>query len=102
MASATASTKRNPAASSGKVGAAVTKLVGLKVTPVMPVGNEIVERYQLKSPRLTYVTYTQGSPDIAQGDLLVIATDEYKVIGAGPWPTDRAYYELVVEKVVGV
>lgn len=101
MASVTASTKRNPAPSSGKVGTTVTNLTGLKILPLMPVSKEIVERYQLKSPRLNFVTYIEGSPDIASGDALVVGSEEYKIVGCPPWPSDRAFLELVVEKVVG-
>jgi hypothetical protein len=101
MATVTASTKRNPAPVSGKTGAAAAKLTGLKILPLMPVSKEIEERYQLKSPRLSYVTYTQGAPDIINGDVLTVSAVDYKVIGAPPWPTDNSFLELVIEKVIG-
>jgi hypothetical protein len=101
MATVTASTKRNPAQVAGKTGAASAYLAGLKILPLMPVSKEIEERYQLKSPRLSYVTYIQGAPDIVNGDVLRVATVDYKVIGAPPWPTDNSFLELVVEKVIG-
>ena len=101
MATVTAATKRNPAVTGGKVGAASAKLSGLKILPLMPVSKEIEERYQLKSPRLSFVSYIQGAPDIVSGDLLTVSAVDYKVIGAPPWPTDNSFLELVVEKVVG-
>jgi hypothetical protein len=101
MANVTASTKRNPAAVGGKIGLPATYLTGLKILPLMPVSKEIIERYQLKSPRKSFVTYTEGAPDIAEGDKLVIASIEYGIVAATPWPTDQAFFELVVEKVIG-
>jgi len=102
FATTSASTKRNPAASSGKVGTPAAYLSGLLVVPPMPVSQEIIERYQLKSPRKSFATFVEGAPDIAEGDVLVIGAAEYKIVGAEPWPGDNAYLELVIEKVVGV
>jgi len=101
MASITASTKRNPAIASGKVAVPAAYLSGLSILPLMPVSGEISERYELKSPRLNSVTYIQGAPDITQSDVLVIGSVDYKVVGVEPWPTDRNFLELVVEKVIG-
>ena len=100
-ASVTASTKRNPAVASGKVAVPATYLSSQKILPVMPISDEIIERYKLSSPRLSFVTYIQGAPDIVQSDVLVVGSVEYKVIGVEPWPTDRNFLELVLEKVVG-
>jgi len=102
MADVTASTKRNPPAAGGKVSTPVAYLIGLSILPLMPVTEEIIERYQLKSPRLSYVTFVQGSPDVIQGDILIVSSVDYKIVGVGPWPTDNSFLELIVEKVVGV
>lgn len=102
LAVVTVSTRRNPtAASGGKIGAAATKIASLPVLPLMPLDPEIVELYQIKSPREAYVTYTQGSPDVLEGDVLVASAGEYRVKGVGPWLGDEAYLEIVLEKVKG-
>jgi hypothetical protein len=101
MANVTAYTKRNPAAVAGKVGAPVVNLASLRILPLMPTTPEILLRYRLESPREPYVTYTEGSLDVAEGDTLVIGADEYRVKGVGNWPTDRSYLEIVVDKVKG-
>jgi hypothetical protein len=101
LASVTASTKRNPAAASGKVAVPATNLTDQKITPLMPVSKEIEERYMIKSPRKAFVTYISGAPDIVESDVLVVSSVEHKVIAAQPWPTDNDYLELIVEKVKG-
>jgi hypothetical protein len=101
FATVTASTKRNPAAVGGKVGAAVAHLTGLAVLPVLPAGKGIVERYLLKSPRKSYVTYTQGTPDVLEGDTLTAGGVEYKVIASEVWQDSQDFLEIVLEKVVG-
>lgn len=101
IATATATTKRNPAPVAGKVGAAVAYLAGLAVTPVMPVSKQIIEMYRLNSPRETYVTYADGSPDVVEGDEMTIDGVTYFVRGAQPWP-GTPYLEIVIERVVGI
>jgi hypothetical protein len=101
LATVAANTKRNPIAMGGKVTTLTTYLIGLKILPLMPVSGEIIERYKLSSPRLSFVTYIQGAPDIVQSDVLVVGSVEYKIVGVEPWPTDRNFLELVLEKVVG-
>ncbi len=101
MTTTTASTKRNPAPASGKVGAPVTKISSLKIFPLMPASKEIVEKYRLSSPRDAYVTYTAGAPDVLEGDTLTVAGVDYRIKGVSPWPGSQAYIELVVEKVQG-
>lgn len=98
MATVTASTKRNAAGT--KITGPVAKLTALSILPLMPLDNEIIERYRLESPRAPFVTYTQGAPDIIKGDVLTVSAVDYQVLGAGPWPTDRSYIEIVVDKVL--
>lgn len=97
----TASTKRNPAAVAGVVGVPVTKLTSLSVLPPMPVSPQIVELYRLHSPRESFVTYADGAPDVLEGDELTISTTTYRVRAVGEWPTDRAFVEIVLERVKG-
>lgn len=101
LATVSASTKRNPAVAGGKVGEPVVYLTDLNILPLMPVSKEIQERYQIKSPRLSYTTYISGNPDIAHGDVLTVDTVDYNVIAASPWNGKWDFIELVVEKVVG-
>jgi hypothetical protein len=101
MASATATTSRNPAAVSGKVGTPEGYLSSLAILPLMPVTPDIVEKYRLNSPRETFVTYVQDQPDILEGDLLTVSSVDYRVRAVGEWPTDRDYLEIIVERVKG-
>jgi hypothetical protein len=101
LATVEAITKRNPAKSGGKVGAPVEHLTGLKILPLMPVSKEIQEKYQLKSPRLSFVTYIQDVTDILHGDVLVVDSVDYNIIASSPWVGIWECLELVVEKVAG-
>jgi hypothetical protein len=98
MATATYSTKRN-ATTSGVTTKAVAKLTGVKGTPMMPVSAEIMERYQIRSPRQPFVIYVEGTLDIVSGDTIVFGSTDYPIMGLGPWPTDRAFLEILVEAV---
>jgi hypothetical protein len=98
MATATYATKRN-ATTSGVTTKAASKLTGVKGTPLMPVTPEIIERYQIQSPRQTFVVYVEGTLDILNGDILVFESVDYPVRGIGPWPTDKAFLETIVEVV---
>jgi hypothetical protein len=96
----TASTKRNPAAVSGKIGAAVTKIASLTLTYApMPVSPEVVELYKLNSPRKTFVTGVMGDLDIIEGDLLTTGGVTYTVRAVGKYIGPVAYRELLIEEV---
>lgn len=56
----TASTKRQPAMSSGKRGAPVTNLTGLRSTPLDPLSPEIAERLALDTPHTLLQTFVDG------------------------------------------
>ena len=101
MASVTASTKRSPAAVGGKVGTQVTNIASLAILPLMPAGIEIAEYYRLQSPREAYVTYTQATTDVLEGDTLTVGGADYRVSGVGPWPTDNSFLEIVCQKPNG-
>jgi hypothetical protein len=63
LATVTASTKRSPAVSGGKVGAPVTKESSITCTPLDPVDPEVRQRLGLQTPHevlQTYVVDTGG------------------------------------------
>lgn len=104
LAKAQASTKRNPAPVSGKVGAPVTHLPLVIVTEPLPPSQETrkdtLERYQIKSPVDMFTSYTIGTPDILNGDLLIVGEVTYNVRAAVPWRGLGAdYTELILERV---
>ena len=61
MANVTASTKRPPAISSGKRGAPVVHLSGLKCTPLDPVSSDIQQRVALNTPMELLQTFLADS-----------------------------------------
>lgn len=103
MATASASTKRNPEISGGKIAGPVTNLTGLAIVPLAPLTGEFIEKYKIESPRRGYVTYLEGTPDILVGqDLLTVDSVDYEILGAGKFALGSLiYYELVVETVRG-
>jgi hypothetical protein len=102
LATVTASTKRNPASVAGKVGQAVTYLVGLQILPIMPTDEETRLMYKIQSPRVTYVTYVEQSIDIKNGDILVVGAASYKIVGVGKWDAAVApFRSIILEDVQG-
>jgi hypothetical protein len=99
MASITASTKRSPAAIASRITAPQACLASVKILPLMPAPTDVLQRYTLASPREPYVTYTQGSPDIQAGDILVVSAVEYPIRAVGRWPSDLSCLEILVDKV---
>ena len=99
MADTTASTKRNPPVSGGKITAPVTNLTALEILPLMPVSQETVQFYKLQSPRENYVTYTIGAPDVIEGDVLTVASVDYRVVAVQPWPSNYQFLEIVVQRL---
>lgn len=100
MAAAAASTKRNPAPVAGKTGKPEAYLSGLKALPPMPASKDVIERYQLKSPRDVFWTALEGSPDVLEGDELTVAGAVYRVRGVGPWPGANGFLEILLERSV--
>ncbi len=100
MATQIASTKRNSGYADGKMGAPVVNIASLLVLPMMPPSPEVLERYALQAAREQFVTYTEGAPDVRAGDVLVIGAVEYYIKGAGAWPTDYDYFEILCERVL--
>lgn len=95
MASQEASTKRSPAIAGGKIGAPVTNLASIKVTPLMPLDAETRERHEIEAASDMWVAYCEGALDIDTGDILIVDSTNYYIIASGPWPTDEAFLELI-------
>ena len=98
MATAIYSTKRN-VTSTEVVHGPVVVLASVHGTPLMPVDQETIERYHIQSPRQPFVIYFEGSPDILIGDYVTYNAIDYPVRGVGPWPTNNAFLEVMVDIV---
>ncbi len=103
LATATASTKRNPAAVGGKVGSPVANLTGLKIVPPLPVSSEVAGRFQINSPRESKVTYIDAIadvlPDVREGDQLIVGSTTYLVQAASEWPGTVSVLEVILSEV---
>ena len=97
--STTASTKRSPAAVSGKIGEPETEISRLSISPLMPLDPELQIKYEIRSPRVAYQTFTDGSPDVEMGDILVVSGTEYPIRAVAKWPTDNSFLMLIVEEI---
>lgn len=95
-ATVTASTKRLPAKSRGKVGAAVTNLSSFKCTPLDPVGTELRNQLQISTPVELLQTFTEGGLDILDGDILVVSSTEYPIQWVGDWTYRDSVYKHIV------
>lgn len=85
----TASTKRSPALAGGKVGAPIEEVPSLKCYPLVQLSDPaLVERFATKAVSLVYETFVQDGLDIVAGDVLVISSTDYLVVGVNsyPWP----------------
>ena len=88
-ATTTASTKRSPTLAGGKVGEAIEEVPSLKCYPLVQLRDPaLVERYATKAASLVYETFVQDGVDILAGDVLVVASTGYLVVGVNsyPWP----------------
>lgn len=100
LATVTASTKRLPAISGGKRGAAVTNLTGLACTPLDPVDPELRQRLGLESPVSLLQTFVHGTNDIVEGDILVVSSVDYPIRSVADWTWQGSRFQhLVVEDV---
>lgn len=95
MATATASTKRNPAVASGKRGEVTTNLASFAILPLMPVDPELRERMKLEGTYEALQTYADGSLDIKEGDILVVSGVEYHIRALGDWPWRGVQYKAI-------
>lgn len=102
-ATVTASTKRSPAVSGGKVASPATHLASVLIVPLLPVGQDLIQEASLQNPREAKVTYVFADednvlPDITEGDLLVVSGTEYLVnyVKEYPRPTVGSFLEILV------
>lgn len=101
FASQVASTKRSPAAVGGKVGLPVENLGSIDIVPLMPVSAEMAATLPLSSPREAKQTFVDGTPDILEGDRLVVGGDEFVIRSAAEWSDDYPFTHLVIEEIKG-
>jgi hypothetical protein len=101
LATVTASTKRRPAISGGLIGVPVTSISSLKCTPLQPISPDVAKRQALNTPHEVAQTFVIGSPDIKEGDILVIGSREYPIKAVENWSNAStgkgAHLLLVVE-----
>ena len=99
MASVSASTKRPPAISSGKRGAASTKISSLKCTPLDPVDAETARRVNVGTGYEVLQCFTEAGQDIKEGDLLVVGSKEYPIRAVADWVwRGSTYLHLFLEE----
>lgn len=97
----TASTKRNPAASGGKIGAPATNLASLDLAYApLPLSPDLVEKYRLNSARKNYKTGAFGNPDVKDGDQLTTGGVTYIVRGSDKVTGPVAFLNLILEEVI--
>lgn len=95
----TAATKRRPAIVGGKVGAMVTSVASLQVAPLAPVDADLQQRLALDTPHELLQSLCDGDEDVAEGDVLVVASVEYPIRACEDWGPvrGRSFKRLVVE-----
>ena len=100
MLSLSASTKRAPAISGGKRGAAVAFISSLKISPLDPVDENVQRRYSTGTGIEVYQTFCGDGLDIKEGDILVYAAKEYAVrsVGNWMWVNAESYLRLIIEE----
>ena len=87
--------------SSGKRGAATSKLTGLKCTPLDPVDPETRERMGLPAGAHELLqTFVEGAYDILAGDLLTYNGIDYPVRAVAEWKwRGTTYRHLILEEL---
>jgi hypothetical protein len=84
-----------------KRAAATTYLTGIYATPLTPVDPELRATLELNTPHELLRTSINGAPDIREGDLLVVGSNQYPIRSAAQYPavssTLGTYMELIVE-----
>lgn len=105
LATVTASTKRRPAPAAGLIGAPVTNLASLPITPFQSVSAELALEASIRDAREAKVChcFTDGSGDlydVQEGDILVVAAVEYTIRSVAEFnrPDDGSYSRLIVEQ----
>lgn len=101
LATSTATTKRNPAAVGGKVGAAVGQITTpFAIIPPVPDPADNNPQLRLNSMRQGWVCYYEGTQDIRKGDILTTGGTDYRVDEVHPWPILIEWTEVKLEKVL--
>lgn len=101
----TASTKRNAVVSGNRLGAAVTNLASLAITPLWPVGQETIRLLGINSPREMKEAYhvpAAGAalPDVKERDILVVGANEYPIDAVLEWTdSDIPCLHIIVGEV---
>ncbi len=95
MATVTASTKRT-VASSGKITAPTTSIASLAITPLYPVDPDLKQRLALQTPHELLQAFTEGTPDVREGDVLVVAGVDYPIKSVADWSGLSGSYKLLV------
>lgn len=100
MAVVTASTKRSGGITDGLEVGYVESIASLKCFPLDPLVSELTPGIEGLGFRETLQTFTEGSLDIVEGDLLVVATVEYPVRSVSEWTwKDAEYKHLLLEEI---
>jgi hypothetical protein len=98
LATVACSTKRVPAITGGKRGEAATHLSGLTCTPLDPVDPEVVRRLNLNTAHELLQCYITGTPDILEGDSLVVSGKAYPIRSCAEWKwRSEVYLHLILE-----
>jgi hypothetical protein len=99
----TVSTKRTASPVSGQFSDPVAYLTGVKSTPIMPLDEELAERYALMEMYELKQAYIFGALDIVEGDYLVHGSVEYRISAVGEWPyRNGTWLRLILEEDKGV
>ena len=99
LATVTASTKR-ATLTNGLRGAPTTKLSNLKCFPLDPVDPDLKQRLALDTPHELLQTFLEGNPDIVEGDVLTVASEDYPIRSVGDWVWGSdTYRHLVLENL---
>jgi len=82
------------------------EIPGLFCMPIMPVDAELASRAGLNTPLEIWQTFIEGNPDIVQGDILTIGSQDYDIRAVwdyGGWDgladEDDDWKLLVLEEV---
>lgn len=99
-----ASTKKNPAASGGIIGAATAAIASLKIEPFSYVTDPMVrERLGTRAGVELLQTFAYNlTQTIERGHILVVSGTEYPIKGLGRWtdgPADDTVYHIIVEDI---
>jgi hypothetical protein len=100
IATVTASTKRVGAIVSGLTPDPATNIATLAITPLMPVDADLAAALNLAF-RKVWQCFAKGTPDITEGDILVIGAVSYPIraVEKWPWPGTHDVYRLIAEEV---